>query len=175
MKKINILLLILILIPFISLKAQVKKDYIKNDQLYLRWNNKNISFDAITNATIIKLLGKPIKVSKDKWETIDEWVTTYTYKDGEINIEKTGGASFITVKHAGWAFMFKQKGSFTKPFTIGTKAAELKAVFPHSVLNKPNYTINIPITASGTVTESSIIFEVKNDVIISVELFSNES
>ena len=174
MKKIKLLMLILILIPFISLKAQEKADYIKNHQLYLRWNNKNISFDAITNSTIIKLLGKPVKVSKDKWETIDEWVTTYTYKNGEINIEKTG-VSFITVKQAGWAFTFKQNGVFTLPFTIGTKATELKKVFPHSIPNKFIYTVNIPITASGTITESSIIFNIKNDTITSVELFTNES
>ncbi len=174
MKKIKLLLPILLLIPFISLKAQGKEDYIKNNQLYLRWNNKNISFDAITNSSIVKLLGKPVKVSKDKWETIDEWVTTYTYKNGEINIENTG-VSFITVKQAGWAFIFKQKNVFTKPFTIGTKAAGLKSVFPHSLLHQTKYSINIPITASATVTESSIIFEVKNDIITSVELFSNES
>lgn len=49
--------------------AQANKitDYLANNQLYLIYKNHNISFNDINLTTIIKLLGKPIRIKKEKW------------------------------------------------------------------------------------------------------------
>ena len=96
--------LFLFLITFYAY-SQIKnrQDCLKYKQLYLTWNNHNIKFSDIKPSVIIKFLGKPIKIEKEKSETTDAIVTTYIYSNGEISLEGNS-VTFITIKKPGWAF-----------------------------------------------------------------------
>ena len=168
-------ILFLFSIAFYSYSQIKKTDYLKYNQLYLTWNNHNINFSDIKPSVIIKLLGKPIKIEKEKSEVTDAIVTTYIYSNGEINMEGNS-VSFITIKKAGWAFTFKKGNVYTKPFTIGTNSVELTQLFPYSSINKKTHSIQIPIkTNTGIITESSIIFEIDGSLIKTLSLFTDES
>jgi hypothetical protein len=172
--KIKFLLIIaLFLISSISVFSQNTpvEDNIGNHQLYLTYKKSNIKFDDLKTSNIVKLLGSPTKIKKEKWETNNANVTkTYKYTDGDIVFEDQV-LSFIDVNRSGWAFTFKINNKFTQAFTVGNKVDELKKLFPNSWANKKDNIIRVQI---GT-TDSSIIFTISGSVIKSVSLFSDES
>lgn len=150
-------------------------DYIRNDQLYILSNQHYIKFGDLKNASIGKLLGSPLKIKNEKWETNNAKNNkTYIYASGELVLEDDYLA-FINIKKKGLAFAFKIGKSFTKPFAVGDDITELKKLFPVSFKNSKDG-IFIPIkTNKGVVTDSSIIFTYSGNRITGLKLFSNES
>ncbi|MES2267718.1 MAG: hypothetical protein V4520_13225 [Bacteroidota bacterium] len=154
--------------------AQTKleeEDIIEYNQLYLSNKKSNIKFADLKTSSIIKLLGKPIKIKKEKWETNNaDVVKTYVYTNGEIVFEDNV-LSFIDVNRSGWAFTFKIKNKFTRAFTVGSKVDELKQLFPNSWAHHKNNIIRVQIGS----LDSAIVFSISGSVITQVSLFTDES
>jgi hypothetical protein len=167
-------LLIIAILTFSSVYAFSQKkaveDILHYDQLYLTYKQNNISFTDLKTSNLVKLLGSPTKIKKEKWETNNANVTkTYIYSSGNIVFED-GVLSFIDVNKPGWAISFKLKNKFTA-FTAGTKVDELKKLFPNSWANHKGNILSIQIGTS----DEAIVFTISGSIIKSVSLFSNES
>ena len=120
---------------------------------------------------MVRLLGNPVKIKKEKWETNNaNAVKTYVYKNGDIVFEDNV-LSFIDVNKPGWAFTFKINNKFSQAFTVGSKVDELKKLFPNSWINKKNNILRVQI---GTL-DMAIVFTISGSIIKSFSLFSDES
>nr|WP_067060416.1 hypothetical protein [Mucilaginibacter sp. L294] len=175
MKK-SLLIILCCLVTAVGYSQNKEPDYLKYTQLYLTVNNSHIKFGDINDRSIVKLLGKPNSISKKKWETTAaNKCRTYNYNNGKIFTEDNE-LIFIDLNKAGWAFTFYINQKFIS-FKAGDDIDQLKKLFPRSWANKnKDGSITIPIkTSTGKITESSIIFNIKDSVIQSAELFFDES
>jgi hypothetical protein len=147
------------------------EDVISYNQLYLTYQQNNIKFANLKPSNLVKFLGKPIKIKKEKWETNNANVTkTYIYINGDVVFEDNV-LSFIDIKRSGWAFTFKFNNKLTQTFTVGSKIHLLKKIFPNSWANHKGNIVRVQIGTS----DEAIVFTISGLFIKSVSLFSNES
>ena len=156
-------------------KAQDLEDYLKGDQIFLTINSHNIKFNDIDRKSVIKLIGKPLKIKKEYSEEADVMHVDYIYKGGTITFEKNDIA-FVEITKPGWGFTFYKDNKLTPNFIVGSDASSIKEFFPFSLLKKGENFIRITIkTADNVGTESAVLFEIKAGKVKSVSFFTDES
>lgn len=157
-----------------QLKSDI--DYVSGNSIYLQANQLIINIDNIKQTNIRKYLGKPLSIEKIKNEATDAQVTKqYTYKAGNIIFEDKELTDIEIIK-TGWAFLFKNTDSFTIPIRIGTKTEQIKKLFSASWALKDNAGIHIGIKQpNGYPADEYIFIKIKNNIVIAILLFADES
>ncbi|HTH83588.1 MAG TPA: hypothetical protein VL490_11670 [Mucilaginibacter sp.] len=171
----NILSLIIIaLICFTGITySQTPKpsNRINYDDLFLVYKQTHIKVAAINPKNIVSLLGKPFQIKTEQSKMSNAMITTYYYHYfGEVYFEKdqlTG----IDIRNKAWAFIFKINNKMSLPYTMGSDITPLKTLFPQSWANRHDNLMHVFIGNSDT----SVVFEIKGDRIINLNLFSDES
>lgn len=161
---------------FNSSIAQHKKnsDWIENtiasSDIYVKYgSNKPHNLD-ITNANILKLFGKPLKIESGISEMTELKYKDYTYPFGIIDIEDNI-LNNIEFKRPGLAYVFKLKNGFSKPVSVGSDAVYLKQFFPKSWRLMKGNSLSVWIEKC----DCNISFEISGGKIKSMMFFTNNS